>query len=172
MKEINVFDYATEILTAVSKGVLITTKDGEGANTMTISWGSLGIEWGKPIFTTFVRTARYTHELLEKNGEFTVSIPMGEADAKITGYCGSHSGRDVDKLKECGLTAVPAQEVSAPALKEYEMTLECRVLYKQEQDTSLMSQQMRDQFYRPDAPNGNDTSHIAYAAEIVKAYIS
>lgn len=58
-REINVFDYAKEIMFAVEKGVLITTKSGEKVNTMSISWGTLGIEWNRPIFTTFVRESFY-----------------------------------------------------------------------------------------------------------------
>lgn len=59
-KEIDVFDYASEILKAVKKGALLTTKADNKVNTMTIAWGSLGIEWGKPIFTAFVRENRFT----------------------------------------------------------------------------------------------------------------
>lgn len=54
-KEIEVFDYATEIMKAVKKGVLVTTKVGDKVNSMTVSWGTIGIEWGKPIFTIFCK---------------------------------------------------------------------------------------------------------------------
>ena len=54
-RKINVFDYAKEIMLAVEKGVLLTTKSKEKINTMSISWGTLGIEWNKPIFTAFIR---------------------------------------------------------------------------------------------------------------------
>ena len=49
-QEINVFEYAKEITSAIPKGILITTKVDK-VNSMTIGWGSLGIEWGLPIFT-------------------------------------------------------------------------------------------------------------------------
>ncbi len=65
-KEIQVFDYATEIMKALEKGILLTTKADDKVNTMTISWGTLGIEWGKPIFTVFVRENRFTKQQLEK----------------------------------------------------------------------------------------------------------
>jgi len=41
---------------------------------MTISWGTLGIEWNKPIFTAFIREGRFTKELLDESGEFTINI--------------------------------------------------------------------------------------------------
>lgn len=170
-KEINVFEYAAEILKGVKDGVLLTTTDGEKANTMTVSWGSLGIEWGVPVFTAYIRTARYSYGNLEKNGEFTVNIPVGEVDKKIISFCGSKSGRDVDKFKECGLTAQKAEEVAAPAIKEMKLTLECRVLYQQEQAPEAIPDEIKDKFYRPDAPNGNNTYHTTFTAQIVKAYI-
>ena len=74
-QQIAVFDYAQHILQALKTGVLLTVKAGETVNTMTIGWGTLGIEWGKPIFTAFVRESRYTKELLDQNPEFTVNIP-------------------------------------------------------------------------------------------------
>ena len=66
-KEIQVFDYANEIMKAIKTGVLLTTKADGKVNSMTISWGTLGIEWGKPIFTVFIRENRFTKKQLEKN---------------------------------------------------------------------------------------------------------
>ena len=114
-QEINVFEYAKEITGAIQKGILITTK-ADKVNSMTISWGSLGIEWGLPIFTTYVRTGRFTSEQLLKNPEFTVNIPFGDFNKKILGVCGSKSGRDIDKVKELNLTLIEANKISVPAL--------------------------------------------------------
>ena len=101
MKEkINVWEYAPQILSAVGEGVLMTTKADGQVNTMTIGWGHIGIEWGKPIFVAYVRESRHTHRMVEENGEFTINIPVGEVDKKILGYCGSKSGRDTDKITE------------------------------------------------------------------------
>ena len=67
IRKIEVFDYATEIIKALSKGAVITAKADNRVNAMTISWGTLGREWERKIFTIFIRETRYTHELLEKN---------------------------------------------------------------------------------------------------------
>ena len=72
-QEINVFEYAKEITSAIPKGILITTKVDK-VNSMTIGWGSLGIEWGLPIFTVYVRTGRFTAEQLQKIFPWTISI--------------------------------------------------------------------------------------------------
>ena len=77
-REINVWDYAGKIMENIGNGALLTTKSGDCVNTMTIGWGTIGVEWKKPIFTVFVRESRYTKKLLEENPEFTVNIPYGD----------------------------------------------------------------------------------------------
>ena len=93
-KKIEVFDYAATILNAVKKGVLLTTRANGKVNTMSISWGALGIEWNKPIFTTYVREGRFTRELLDANGEFTVNVPLEGCDSSLISKCGTVSGND------------------------------------------------------------------------------
>ena len=89
-KYINLWDYAGVILEQVSNAALVTAKaDGE-VNSMTIGWGTLGTEWAKPIFTVFVRQSRHTKTLLDKNGEFTINVPLKGADVKeIMRVCGT-----------------------------------------------------------------------------------
>ena len=98
-----VYDRASEILNALPGGILLTAAANGRTNTMTIGWGTLGMEWGIPIFTAFVRTGRFTRELLDANPEFTINVPVGQFDRKILGFCGTKSGRDVDKFQELGL---------------------------------------------------------------------
>ena len=171
-KTVNAFDYAGEICKAMKKGILVTAKNDEKVNPMTIGWGTIGIEWGKPIFIAFIRPSRYTHEMVERSGEFTVNIPMGEADSavtKILGFCGTKSGRDYDKVKELGLTLEASEVVGAPGIKELPLTLECKVLYKQDQVVQDIPDPLRDRYY----PDRNDLAdyHTAYYAEIVNAYL-
>lgn len=169
-KEINIWDYAEDILKGVQNGVLLTTQSDGKVNTMTISWGTLGIEWGKPIFTTFVRDSRYTKLALDKNGEFTVNIPYGDFDKSILSFCGSKSGRDVDKINELNLTLEDGEIIHVPAIKELPLTLECRVIYKQTQDLSKVSEEARKMFY-PNDEHGRPDIHTAYYGEILRAYI-
>ena len=169
-QEINVWDYASQIMQAVGKGVLLTTcADGE-VNTMTISWGNLGIEWNKPLFTAYVRQSRHTKTLLDKNGEFTVNIPVDAVDKQIISVCGTRSGRDIDKFKELGLTLVPGQTVCVPAIAQLPLTLECKVVYQQDQDLSVLEPAAREHCYKPGTANENDF-HTAYYGEITAAYI-
>lgn len=174
-KGIQVFDYASEIMKAVKTGVLLTTNSDDKVNSMTISWGTLGIEWGKPIFTVFVRENRFTKEQLEKNPEFTINIPMGEFNKKILGFCGTKSGHNIDKISEFNLTLESPDKISVPAIKELPLTLECKVVYKQEQDRNEICEETKKVFYPQDVDSSyhgsNKDFHTAYYGEIVSAYI-
>lgn len=174
-QEIEVFDYAKEIVSAIPKGVLLTTKNGDKVDTMTIGWGTLGMEWGLPIFVAFVREGRFTREQLDASQEFTVNVPYGEFDKHILGYCGTKSGRDAGKLNDLGLTPVDSELVKAPGIRELPLTLECKVLYQQLQDKDAIPVFIREKMYPEDVdssnPGANKDYHIAYYGQIVKAYI-
>lgn len=174
-QEIAVFDYAKEILSAVSKGVLLTAKHGETVNVMTIGWGMLGIEWGLPVFTAFVREGRFTRELLDASGEFTVNIPVGSCDPEIIAYCGSKSGSDTDKAARLSLSAVESDMVQAPGWKELPLTLECKILYRQLQDKNAIPEEIRRSLYPENVdssnPMANRDYHISYYGQVVRAYI-
>lgn len=60
------------------KGAFLTVENQEKVNTMTISWGNIGYQWNKPIFTVLVRKSRHTYEMLEKGAEFSISIPLND----------------------------------------------------------------------------------------------
>lgn len=167
MKEfVDVFDYAGHICKAMKKGILLTTRDGEKVNTMTIGWGTLGIEWGKPIFVAYVRESRYTREILDKTGEFTVNIPIEGCDPQIIGHCGRHSGRDRDKISDLALTLEQPEKISVPGICQLPLTLECKVLFRNVQDERSLPEPLRSRYY----PGGTADFHIAYYAEIVSAY--
>ena len=169
-RKVNVWEYAGHILEQTGKGVLLPTKADGRPNTMTIGWGTLGIEWGKPICTVFVRASRYTKALLDKNGEFTINVPMGEIDKKILSVCGTKSGRDMDKFRELGLTEEAPEVISVPGIKELPLTLECKVIYKQDQDPKAIAKENDDRYYAKGTPNEGD-NHTAYYGQILAAYI-
>ena len=169
-KMIEAFDYEGTVCKAMPRGILLTTKADGKVNTMTIGWGHIGIEWGKPIFVAYVRESRYTKQMLEANGEFTVNVPMGSIDGKILGYCGTKSGRDTDKIADLGLTLEEPEVISVPGIQELPLTLECRVIYKQKQDLSAIPENILTRYYPADE-TGYQDYHYAYYGEIVSAYI-
>lgn len=165
------FDYAKEILSAVKAGVTITAKADGIVNPMAIAWGTMGVEWNKPIFITFVRGCRFTESLLQKNPEFTVNIPLGTADRNIIKVCGTKSGRDIDKVKELGLTLEEPAQISVPGFKEFPLTLECRVVYDQQQYPNHVRDDHIFTHYDPDRKDIHGDYHTAFYGEIVSAYI-
>lgn len=109
-------------------GALLVSLDTNGRpNAMTIGWAQIGIIWGLPILSVLVRPSRYTYDCLEATGEFTVCVPYEDLRAAVE-VCGSRSGRDLDKLTRCGLTAEPGATVQAPGLAECGLIYECRVV--------------------------------------------
>ena len=142
---------------------------------MTIGWGTYGAEWGKEMFVVYVRVGRFTRELLDQNPEFTINIPLGEVDKEIVMVCGRESGRDIDKVEKLGLTLEESKEVSVPGIKEFPLTLECKVVFRQEQEIELIDKRFVERYY----PKNEDSeerkagadAHIAYYGEVVNAYI-
>ncbi len=170
-EEIKLWDYAGKILEATGKGVLLTTRSGDKVNTMTIGWGTLGIEWGKPIYTVFVRESRYTKKLLDENPEFTINVPLDSCDKSILSVCGTQSGRDTDKISLLGLTLEEPEKISVPGIRELPLTLECKVIYRQDQDPKAVNEENTARYYPPVGPDGAGDYHTAYYGQVVAAYI-
>lgn len=164
-KEINFAEMSKELLNQISKGAFLTVKSGDIVNTMTIGWGSLGVIWSKPMFTIAVRYSRYTHELIEKAQDFTVSFPLKGQLKKELGICGTKSGRDIDKFKECNLTLKEGEVVNSPVIDECDLHLECKIVYKQPMDENALCDEIKEKAY------ANGDYHVLYYGEIVKAYI-
>lgn len=110
---------------------LVTAGTKDKFNTMTISWGSMGTLWFKPIITIYIRPDRYTFDFLESNDTFTVSF-FSEDKRNILGMLGRTSGRDIDKVKESGLT--PQYLDNGITWKEANKTYVCRKLYMDQMD--------------------------------------
>ncbi|MBE6934322.1 MAG: flavin reductase family protein [Ruminococcaceae bacterium] len=168
-KIIDAFDYSGEFAKNMKRGILLTTKKDDFVNTMIIGWGTVGIEWGKPIFVAYVRESRYTRQILDETGEFTVNCPVGDIDSNIISICGTKSGRDMDKIQELGLHLEEPLQISVPGIRELPLTLECKVLYRNPQPVAELPQAILDRYY-PEK-NGVRDFHYAYYGEIVGAYI-
>ncbi|MBM6885652.1 flavin reductase family protein [Pseudoflavonifractor phocaeensis] len=111
--------------------MLLTAGTGEKCNTMTASWGGLGVLWGKPVATVYIRPQRYTLEFVEREEKFTLAF-FGEEYRKALALCGSKSGRDIDKVKECGFIVETAD--GAPYFAQADLVLVCRKAYWQDMD--------------------------------------
>lgn len=163
-KEVAYNDYAKEATEILSKGAFLTTAVDGAINTMTIAWGSIGFMWGKPVFMAMVRPDRFTFELLQKSGEFTVSIPFKDM-SKALGICGSQSGRSIDKIAAAQLTTVPGKKIVTPVIADCGLHYECKVVYKQEMSSELLTPDLQTKWYT----GGN--YHTLFFGEILATYI-
>jgi len=147
--------------------MLVTAGTVEKFNTMTASWGGLGWLWNKPVAFVFIRPERYTHDFVEREGRLTLSF-YDETYRKTLQFCGTKSGRDVDKPKETGL--VPEALASgAMTFAQARLTLDCRKLFK----TSMTAQNFVDREILgscySDKPGGS--FHDIYVVEIESVYV-
>lgn len=106
--------------------MLITAGDEEKFNTMTASWGGVGVLWGENVVTTYIRPGRYTKEFVDTKDTFTIAFFDSEYREALN-LCGCVSGRDEDKVKKTGLT--PYFIDGTVAFQEASMILVCRKMY-------------------------------------------
>ena len=155
-------NHIEETIKAFAEGrVLLASCGKEGLpNVMAIGWGTLGIVWKRPLFVVLVRPSRHTYKLIEETGEFTVNIVPPELKEVVT-YCGTVSGRDHDKFREKGLTAIPSVRQKTPIIKECILHFECRVIYK----SDLIPSELEKTIIPASYPQGD--FHRTYFGEIL-----
>ncbi len=105
--------------------MLVTAGDEEKANTMTASWGGMGVMWGKNVVYVVIRQSRYTKEFIDKQGSFSLSF-LGEKHRNMLKYLGSVSGRTEDKLKEANVELNYKNGV--PFVDQGNLALICKVM--------------------------------------------
>lgn len=140
--------------------MLITAGNAERCNTMTASWGGVGVLWQAPVATCYVRPQRYTKQFLDAEEYFTLTF-FGEEWRKALTICGTKSGRDVDKVKECGFTVKTAQ-CGAPYFEQAELVIVCRKRYVQDFDPAAIPEDVKQAQYP------NQDYHTMYIGEIVE----
>ncbi len=140
--------------------MLITAGTASRCNTMTASWGGLGVIWGAPAATCYIRPQRYTKEFVDREEYFTLTF-FGEEYRKALSLCGSRSGRDTNKVKECGFT-VRTAECGAPYFEEAELVIVCRKRFSQPMDPDRIPQELKTKWYP------KKDYHILYIGEIIE----
>lgn len=146
--------------------MLITAGTSQHFNTMTASWGGLGWLWNKPVAFIFVRPERYTYEFIESGSRITLSF-LSEDHRAVLNLCGSKSGREIDKVKECGLTPLTTDR-GAIAFAQSRLTLDCRPLFRSPMQASqFQDQDILSRWYN-DKPGGS--LHVMYVLEIEDVY--
>ena len=157
-------EVSEEALSLLNKGAFLTTKDGDLENTMIISWGTFGQMWKKPVMMVMVRGSRYTYDLLENAGEFTVTFPKTEELKEAWKVAGTKSGRDMNKFQACGIKLKDAKSISTPIIDTPGLQFECRVLYKTPMEGAGLPETIREDIY------SEEDYHTLYYAEIFEIY--
>jgi len=166
MGNVNYLSVAEKVIQQIkSKGAFLVamSKDDEKINIMTIGWAAIGYMWSKPIMTVMVRKSRFTHRIIEKASSFSVSIPTDDLKEALN-FCGTKSGRDFDKFKECNLTIVPAQKVDTPIVKISGFYYECKIVCKNEMNPDFLCKEYKEDVY------ADNDYHTFYFGEIVACY--
>lgn len=116
--------------------VMVSCGDGKVSNIITIAWTGI-INSDPPITYVSVRKSRFSHNIIEKTGEFVINLTTKKL-AVAADYCGVRSGRDVDKFKEQKLTAAESRVVRCPSIEESPVNIECKVIEKKDYPTHDM----------------------------------
>lgn len=157
-------DFLTRINHLFDKQWFLLTSgnfDKEHFNTMTISWGSLGIMWNKPFAMVVVRPTRYTYEFMNQYDDFTLSAFPKQFHNDLA-LLGTKSGKDGDKIAETKLHPVASEVVKSPTFAEAELILECKKIYWDDMKPENFLDKSIFKHYK------NDDEHRIYFGETLK----
>lgn len=159
-KEINIDSLDTKVFSDIGKKwMLISAAKSDGSvNTMTASWGALGVLWNKNVFFCFVRPQRFTHEFTEESDRISISF-FGEEYRDALRLCGTKSGRDCDKIALAGLT--PVNNNGDVSFLEAERVIYGKKIYAGRLDPKAFLSDDIEKHY-------NNDYHTVYICEIEK----
>lgn len=143
--------------------MLITAEKDGKVNTMTASWGGLGVIWGRNAATIYIRLSRYTKEFIDTSDYFSICV-MPSSYKKDLAYCGKVSGRDEDKIAKCGFTV--EHENGVPYFTESRLVMTCKKIFSQELSAAgFIDKSIIDANY------SNKDWHVMYIGEIEKVLV-
>jgi flavin reductase (DIM6/NTAB) family NADH-FMN oxidoreductase RutF len=147
IQAINVKELQTNVFEILhDRWMLITAGNPDKFNTMTASWGTFGILWNKPVAICFIRPQRYTFEFIETQDLFTLSFFPAQYK-HVLNYCGSHSGKDNDKIKETNLTPIFSPQ-GGIYFEEANLVFECQKMYTDMlKPDNFLQKDLIDKFY-------------------------
>jgi flavin reductase (DIM6/NTAB) family NADH-FMN oxidoreductase RutF len=162
MKTLDYQKIAEQLIRQIQKGAFLVTKGAGKINVMAVGWATIGYVWRKPMMMIVVRNSRHTFGIIENSKSFTVSVPLKNFEKELE-FCGSKSGRDFDKFKECHLKTRQAQKITTPILDIPGIHFECRIVYKSALNPKLLAADYHYLYPKKDY-------HTLYFGEIVACY--
>ena len=161
LKPVNIADLKVNPFEMIGKEwFLVTGGNASNFNMMTAAWGALGFIWDKPMAFTAIRKSRYTYSFLEDSEYCTLSF-FGKDRRDALKLCGAKSGRDIDKVKETGLTP-KAADCGAVYFEEAELVLVCKKMYYDDFKMENLLAEEAKRFYP------TEDYHRFYIGEIVQ----
>jgi len=161
------FEHIDKLVKALENdGAFLVVEDKKGKiNLMTIGWATVGMVWGKPMMTVFVRPVRHTYDLIESATSFSVCVPgTGKLKEELE-FCGSSSGRSVDKIKATGLTLKRGQAKDTMIVEECKLFYECSIVHRNFLDPKSLDPAIISSYYP------NKDYHAVYYGEIKHSHI-
>ncbi|MGO0881874.1 flavin reductase [Clostridioides difficile] len=163
-KEVKIEELQFNPFTKIGKEwLLITAGNSDKFNTMTASWGGVGVYWSKNVVTTYIRPQRYTKEFVDNNDTFTIAF-FDEKYREALNICGTISGRDTNKVEKAKLT--PYFVDDTVAFEEANMIMVCKKLYHDTMPPENFDAKENDEKWYP-----NKDYHTMYISEVVKVLI-
>jgi flavin reductase (DIM6/NTAB) family NADH-FMN oxidoreductase RutF len=159
VKEMDYKEIFPQVLDKIIEGAFLVVKAGDLVNVMTIGWALFGFVWRRPIMMIAVRESRYTFKIIEKADSFSVSIPLADMAQEIK-FCGTKSGRDVNKFRECNFSIKEARKIHGPILDIPGYHYECKIIYKNVMDPLFIDKDLEYLY-------ATDDHHTLYFGEIV-----
>ncbi|MCF8378319.1 MAG: flavin reductase [Bacteroidales bacterium] len=143
--------------------MLITAGNIKSFNTMTAAWGGFGYLWNLPVTFIYIRPNRYTYKFVENNTHYTLSF-FEKKHKNILTYCGSHSGKKVDKIKETGLVPLETK-MGNLYFEQARLVIECKKIYFEDINPKNFVDRLLDRNYP------NKDYHRMYIGKVVKCYL-
>lgn len=163
MEKVGEQEIMGQSLKQISTGAFLIVQAKEQRNVMTIGWALFGYVWRRSTMMVAIRSSRFTHGLIEEADSFAVSIPSGQMEKELN-FCGSKSGRNIDKFKECGLPTIATGVVTSPILNIPGYHYQCRIIYKSPMDPRFLNKDLDSLYPKKDY-------HTLYFGEILAAYL-
>lgn len=143
--------------------MLITAENDKKVNTMTASWGGLGVFCNKDVAFTFIRPQRYTKEFVDNSDTFSISVFPDKYRNELS-YLGKVSGRDENKIEKANLTV--KHKNGTPYFEEANLVLICNKMCATDLSAdSFIQKELCDKFF------ASDDFHTLYISEIIKVLV-
>lgn len=162
--KLDISELSLQIFNVIGKQWFLLTAGNQSAyNTMTASWGTMGILWNKPVAIVFIRPQRHTFEFANTSDKLTLSV-FPEAHRDVLNYCGKFSGKEVDKIKETGLSVIETPN-GGVSYQESEMYIDCTKLFVSDmKEENFLVKELVQKHY------AKDDFHRMYVLEINGIY--